>query len=131
VKYRDPVTDDELSRGEYISWMVQSIIRRWTFLGVVTLLTLLAWSTVFWLSQSGAVLTWWNLCASYLAIVIESIVGLAMFGQTRRDAVILRRIARMDNVNAAQLDKLVALEAATSQQTAMLVALLEKHEAQG
>ncbi len=32
MKYRDPVTDDELSRGEYISWMVQSIIRRWTFL---------------------------------------------------------------------------------------------------
>lgn len=85
--YKDPVTGDPLTSGEYISWMIQGIIRRWTFLGMITLITL-----VVWVINNPVGLTWWNLGASYLALVIESVVGLAMFGQTRRDALVLREI---------------------------------------
>lgn len=87
---RDPVTGDQLTRGEYVSWVVQGIIRRWAFLGVFTLITL-----IVWLTDNSIALTWWNLGASYLAIVIESIVGISMYSQTRRDAVILRAIERL------------------------------------
>lgn len=86
-KHRDPVTGDELTTGEYVSWLIQGVIRRWTFLILVTVGTAVCWAT-----RDPNVLLWWNLVASFLAIVIESIVGLAMFGQTRRDAVCLREV---------------------------------------
>ena len=38
----------------------------------------------------------WNYLASYLAIFVEAIVGRAMFGQTRRDAQILRELRKME-----------------------------------
>jgi hypothetical protein len=76
-----------LTEGEYVSWIIQGIIRRWLFLGIITIVTILAWTT-----NNSTVLTWWNLGASYLAIVIESIVGLGMYSQTKRDAVCIREI---------------------------------------
>lgn len=85
--HHDPVTGDQLTSGEYISWLIQGIIRRWAFLGVITAVTILVWAT-----NNSIALTWWNLGASYLALVIESVVGLAMYGQTRRDAVTLREV---------------------------------------
>jgi hypothetical protein len=81
------VTGDALTTGEWVSWQVQGIIRRWTFLGMVTLVTALVWAT-----RNETALQWWNLVASYVAILIESIVGLAMIGQTRRDALVIREI---------------------------------------
>jgi hypothetical protein len=83
----DPVTGDHLTPGERVSWAIQGIIRRWAFLIVVTLITACVWVT-----RNATALLWWNLGASYLAIVIESIVGLAMFGQTKRDALVIREI---------------------------------------
>ena len=85
--YRDPMTGDMLTTGEYISWLIQGLIRRWTFLIILTMVTILVWST-----DNTTALTWWNLCASYLAIVIESIVGLSMMQQTKRDAVVMREV---------------------------------------
>ena len=87
MKWKDPVTGDELSHGEYISWVIQGIIRRWTFLVIITIITVIVWST-----NNSTALIWWNLGASYLALVIESVVGIAMFSQTRRDALVLREV---------------------------------------
>ena len=87
MRFKDPITGDPLTLTEWISWRIQAVIRRLWFLVSFTILTLLVWST-----NDPTVLLWWNLAASYLAIFIESVVGLAMFGQTRRDAVILRHI---------------------------------------
>lgn len=101
MKHRDPVTGDELTGGEYVSWLIQGIIRRWAFLIVISVVTALVWAT-----NNGVALTWWNLSASYLALVIESIVGIAMFSQTRRDAVILRRIAKQEEYILLLLEKL-------------------------
>jgi hypothetical protein len=88
----DPVTGDKMSRGESATWAIQGVIRNWWFVLVFTALTIVVWS-VGWVAPD--VLVWWNLMASYLAILIESIVGRAMFGQARRDAVILRHIERV------------------------------------
>ena len=95
-KYKDPVTGDTLTRSEWISWQLQTnIIRRWSFLVIFTLVTIfcvgMQWKTgnANWGNQ-------WNYLASYLAIFVEAIVGRAMFGQTRRDAQILRELRKME-----------------------------------
>lgn len=79
--------DEKLTRGEQVAWLLQGVIRNWWFLSVILLLTLLCWAT-----GNPTVLTWWNLSASLMAIVIEAVVGRAMFGQTRKDAHVLREI---------------------------------------
>jgi hypothetical protein len=91
-QYRDPITGDALTLGEYVSWQIQSIVRRWLSLIIIILITALCWAT-----NNPIILTWWNLAASLLAIIIEFIVGLSMLGQTRRDACILREIRAIDN----------------------------------
>src|SRR5260221_14767014 len=75
-RYKDPVTGDPLSLGEYISWLVQGIIRRWVFLLLITLATIVAWIAG---AVHPQVLIWWNLAAPYTAILIESVVGMFMF----------------------------------------------------
>lgn len=93
---RDPVTGDQMAAGEVFAWKVQWIIRRWTFIVALTLITALAWTYVAvgvgWGLRAGpvAVLTWWNLGFSYLAVLIESVVGMSNYHQARRDALILR-----------------------------------------
>ena len=102
--YQDPLTGDTLTLGERVSWILQGIIRRWTFLITITLIT-----AVVWIINNPTGLIWWNLSASYLALVIESIVGLAMFNQTRRDAVFIRHIDAMGKAQetiTAHLEKL-------------------------
>jgi glucan phosphoethanolaminetransferase (alkaline phosphatase superfamily) len=89
--HHDPVTGDDLTTAEYVSWRIQGVIRNFWFLGGFTLLTVL-W---LWLGTDAA-RGFWNYFASYLAIVVESIVGIAMFSQTRRDAVIIRRLLRLE-----------------------------------
>ena len=100
--FHDPITNDELTLAEEFSWRMQGIIRRWAFLGVITVITAGTW--VYVVTRIGgslgagpvAMLTWWNLAASYLAILIEGTVGIAMFSATRRDAQFLRRVARLE-----------------------------------
>jgi hypothetical protein len=98
AKYRDPVTGDPLSLSELISWKIQAVIRRWTFLLIFTCATIVCW---YWGRLNATVLLWWNLCASYLAIFIENTVGIAMFSQTRRDALIIREIRKYERMDAA------------------------------
>lgn len=87
ARHRDEVTGDELSAGEFVSWHVQSVIRRWEFIIAFTAVTAIVWTFG---GDSGR--NWWNYGASYLAVFIESLVGIAMLGQTHRDAVIIREI---------------------------------------
>lgn len=121
----DPNTGDRLTTGEAVAWKVQWIIRRWVFLIGLTALTAAAWTYVAlgvgWGLRAGpiAVLTWWNLGFSYLAVLIESIVGMSQFHQAQRDAVILREtrdtaLVTRQAVNAIQahtesIDKLCEL----------------------
>lgn len=102
----DPVTGDRLSAGERLSWLMQGLIRRWLFLGAITGVTAAVWAT-----RDPTALVWWNLGASYLALVVESLVGIAMFGQTKRDAVVLRRVDRNDEATRRLLEELLNLKA--------------------
>lgn len=118
--FRDPVTGDPLTLGEHLSWLMQGIIRRWAFLGLITAATVVVWAV-----GDATGLLWWNLSASYLALLIEGTVGIAMFSQTRRDAVILRHLR----------DVIDALQAAEEQRSAadrsrdQLIAAVQQMEA--
>jgi hypothetical protein len=92
--YHDRITGDSLTLAEHISWIIQGIIRRWAFLVVFTLVTIVWWIKPGWFGDPGR--TWWNLIASYMAIFIESTVGIAMYSQTRRDALIIREIRALE-----------------------------------
>ena len=81
----DPLTGDRLTAGEHVSWAIQHRMRRWSFLGIITGATLVCWAT-----RNPTVLTWWNLAASYGALVIEGITAMALINQTMRDAVVSR-----------------------------------------
>lgn len=95
----DPVTGDQLSFSEQVSWFLQGIIRRWP-----TVVFYIVGSALWWHANGldfrnllhDPDLAHWNVLASLMAIVIESIVGIAMFSQTKRDAQVLRRVARLE-----------------------------------
>lgn len=107
-QYHDPVTGDELSLGEHVSWMIQAVIRRWLFLGLITAITAYVWVVADPIWQHGAT-DQWNLWASYLAIAIESVTAMALINQTRRDAVLIRRMVRMEEKIEGQTEVLVQL----------------------
>ncbi len=89
--FTDPATSDRLTLGEELSWQVQRIVRRW----LVRRQRVRALVV-----EPGGV---------YMALLIESVVGIAMFSQTRRDATILRRVDRNEQTNAVILAHLEAL----------------------
>lgn len=103
-QFTDPVTGDTLTGSERISWLAQGIIRRWSFLGLITLVT-----AVCWITTNETILLWWNFAASYMALIIEGTVGIAMFSQTRRDAVILREIRQLTRRIEAEESKELAI----------------------
>lgn len=101
----DPVTGDKLNPGEQASWWIQHRMRRWSFLGIITFITVVCWAT-----RNVTVLTWWNLAASYGALVIEGVTAMALIQQTLRDAVVSRetratskRVEKMEQEHGAML----------------------------
>jgi hypothetical protein len=100
-KYHDPVTGDELSWLEYYTRQVQVVVRTPWFILFFNVITLVAM-----ILGHGDV---WNYFASWLAIIVEWLVGTYMFGQTGRDALYIRRIAHLEEVNDKQLKHLEAL----------------------
>jgi len=84
-KYKHPVTGEAISLGQHISWILQKLIRKWPFIIAINLISYLCW-----ILGGTTVLLWWNLCASLMALNIESVVGIAMFEQTQADARIIR-----------------------------------------
>lgn len=95
TRYRDPVTGDELTLGEKVAWEVTGVIRRWiVFLGIQAVFFV-------WLALGGW--TALNLAWSDWAIVIENVTMLCLFMQTRRDAVVTRRILALEEAGALTL----------------------------
>lgn len=94
-KYVHPDTGDTLTISERISWAIQGLIRNWWFV--------LAWSGlsfVWWLHpklfHDSHSFVKWQLLASWLAVTVELIIGIAMIGQTKRDAQIIRYILKLE-----------------------------------
>ncbi len=83
--FTDPITGDQLSLGEHVAWQAQKVFRRWSTMIVIQIICFV------WLILGDAnARNWWNYTWSDLAIVVESVTMLALFAQTRRDAVVMR-----------------------------------------
>ena len=85
IPMKDPVTGDELKPLEYFARQVQVVVRTPWFLLLFNLTTI-----AIFLGRGDV----WNYFASWLAIIIEWLVGTYMFGQTGRDAIIIRTIKK-------------------------------------
>jgi len=95
-QYKHPVTGEPISLGEHVSWKIQFAIRRWLFIGVITATTAICWVAGI---RNPTVLIWWNMAASYMALFIESVVGMAMFNMAQNDGRIIREThALLDRV---------------------------------
>ena len=103
-RFHDPVTGEDLSLGEELSWLIQGLIRRWPFLILTQLVTALVW-----ILGDALTVTWWNYVWSDLAIIIESVVGIGMFSLTRRDHVKLQQIERLEQTQIETLEAVKTL----------------------
>lgn len=101
--FRDPITGDELTRLEFLVRQVQVVVRTPWFIVAFNLITL----AMVLLGHPDA----WNYLASWLAIIVEWLVGTYMFGQTGRDAVYIRKIVQLIEMNEKQLEHLENLVA--------------------
>jgi hypothetical protein len=101
-RFRHPITGENITLGEHLSWTAQNAIRRWEFVGVVTLATVVCWGI-----GTAGVLEWWNYTASYMAVLIELVVGIAMYQQTKADAKVIRRILALEDHQFSELKKLI------------------------
>ena len=101
-RYTHPVTGDAIGLAEHLSWMIQGVVRRWSFIMVITAITFTCWST-----RNDHIILWWNFAASWMALVLESIVGIAMFQQTKSDAKVIRKILSLEHEQFDELKELV------------------------
>jgi len=93
-KYIHEATGDVLTFSEQISWKVQGIIRNWYFVIVWSTVTFIWWIQPTWFTDTHAYIKWMNV-ASWLAVTVELVIGIAMIGQTKRDAQIIRAIYKI------------------------------------
>ena len=94
-KYIHPDTGDVLTFSEKVSWSIQGIIRNWWFVFVWTGLSAIWWVKPHYFHDTGSYVHW-QLLASWLAVTVELIIGIAMIGQTKRDAQIIRHILKLE-----------------------------------
>jgi hypothetical protein len=105
-KFIHPDTGDVLTLSESISWKVQSIIRNWWFVIIWTGVTIAWWISPKLFGDTSAYIKWMNL-ASWLAVTVELIIGIAMIGQTKRDAQIIRHILKLEKQEIEHLEDII------------------------
>jgi len=105
-KYVHPDTGDILTFSEQVSWTIQSAIRNWWFVFAWTGLSAVWWLKPHIFKDSGSYVHW-QLLASWLAVTVELIIGIAMIGQTKRDAQIIRHILKLEKQEIEHLEDLI------------------------
>lgn len=130
-KYIHPDTGDVLTFSEKVSWLIQGVIRNWAFVIIWTVGTGVWWIKPHWFTDTSAYIKWMNL-ASWLAVTVELIIGIAMIGQTKRDAQIIRHLLRlqkdqMDDLHEIMIEvkNVMKLE---KEQLNQLEDFIEEHE---
>lgn len=106
TKHVHPDTGDVLTTSEMISWKVQDSIRNWWFVLGWTVLTAI-WLKWPWLFFDDKVYTKWLMFASWLAVTVELIVAIALVGQTKRDAQIIRHILKLEKRELEHIEDLL------------------------
>jgi hypothetical protein len=76
-----------------MSWKSQAIFRSWWFVSIFTTITFTWLAIPVWFHDPGRL--WLNYYLSYLAVLVESIIGIGVASQSMRDAVILREIKKL------------------------------------
>jgi len=112
-KYIHKDTGDVLTFSEQISWTIQSIIRNWFFVIGWTAVTVFWWIKPSWFGDDKNYVHWMNL-ASWLAVTVELIIGIAMIGQTKRDAQIIRHILKLEKQEIEHLQDLLENDVPTT-----------------
>jgi hypothetical protein len=105
-KYVHPDTGDVLTFAEQASWKVQGIIRNWYFVAFWSVLSFVWWFKPSWFHDNHSYVHW-QLLASYLAVLVELMIGIAMIGQTKRDAQIIRHILKLEKREIEHLEDLI------------------------
>lgn len=120
-KYKNPINGDSMTFGEMAAWKLQGIIRQWWFLLGYTVTT-----AVCWLVGGTKVLLWWNLASSFLAIVVEGVVGRAMFAVTKTDSAVLREIRKLGAHDTEHSIKDYEVDLETHDMVQKILAILEQ-----
>lgn len=94
-KYIHKDTGDVLTFSENISWKIQGLIRNWWFVSAWTIVTFIWWAQPSLFHDTHNYILWMNL-ASWLAVTVELVIGIALIGQTKRDAMIIRHILKLE-----------------------------------
>jgi magnesium-transporting ATPase (P-type) len=105
-KYIHPDTQDVLTFSENISWKIQGMIRNWWFVSAWTFVTIVWWVKPHWFNDDSSYVKWMNL-ASWLAVTVELVIGIALIGQTKRDAMIIRHILKLEKQEIEHLEDLI------------------------
>ena len=92
-KYKNHITGDHLKFSEYMSWKAQGIFRSWWFVIIFSTITF-TWLAIPRFFHDPARL-WLNYYLSYIAVLVESIIGIGVVSQSMRDAVILRELKKL------------------------------------
>ena len=101
-----PDTGDVLTISELISWKIQGLIRNWWFVIIWTCTTIVWWIKPHWFGDNASYVKWMNL-ASWLAVTVELIIGIAMIGQTKRDAQIIRHILKLEKQELEHIEDII------------------------
>lgn len=104
-QYIHEATGDVLTFSEQISWKIQGLIRNWWFVFIWSALSATWWIKPHWFKDNGSYVHW-QLLASWLAVTVELIIGIAMIGQTKRDAQILRHILKLEKQEISLIEDL-------------------------
>lgn len=105
-KYIHPDTGDLLTFSEQISWKIQGLIRNWYFVLAWSIITFTWWAQPELFNDTHNYILWMNL-ASWLAVTVELIIGIALIGQTKRDALIIRHILKLEKQEIEHLEDLI------------------------
>ena len=99
-------TGDVLTFSEKISWTIQGLIRNWWFVIVWTGLSAFWWMKPQVFKDTTSYVHW-QLLASWLAVTVELIIGIAMIGQTKRDAQIIRHILKLEKQELEHIEDII------------------------
>ena len=105
-QFTDPITGDKWTLAEKVSWSAQNIIRNWWFVIVWTGLSAFWWMKPKVFKDSSSYVHW-QLLASWLAVTVELIIGIAMIGQTKRDAQIIRHILKLEKQELEHIEDII------------------------
>lgn len=100
----DPLTGDTITRQERLSLVAQSVLRKWSFVAAYTALTFVWWTHPSLFGDHPGNDARWQDWASYMALLIESLVGIGMFGWARRDSLVIRKLYALERA-AEQRDE--------------------------